>query len=106
YNFNASTMDDANRFVLNFRPDYFPANGKLPAKIYTDGNQLIVDLTLIDKKTEVSVFDVLGQLLVQKNFEGETKNNINVIATAQILFVYLKNTDGTLCKKLFYYSNK
>ncbi len=106
YNFNASTMDDANRFVLYFKPDYFPANGKLPAKIYTDGNQLIVDLTLIDKKTEVSVFDVLGQLLVQKNLEGETKNNINVIATAQILFVYLKNTDGTLCKKLFYYSNK
>ncbi len=106
YNFSASTSDDANRFVLYFQPDYIHAKGQLPANIYTDGNQLIVDLTLIDKDTEVKVYDMLGRLLLQQSLASETKNKINLIADSQILFIYLKNTDGTLCHKLFYYSKK
>jgi hypothetical protein len=102
YNFDASTTDDDNRFILHFGPDNNASYDELPARIYTDGSQLIIDLSLIGKETEVFVYDVLGRSLLQETMPGLTQYKRSINARSQILIVYLKNQQGSMCRKLFY----
>ena len=106
YNFKATMADATNRFVLYFGPDHNPTDNILPARIYTDGYQLIIDLTLITKETEVQVYDVLGQKLMQTTLQGESEHKLNLNSNTQVLLVYLRNPDGTLAQKLLYSSDK
>ena len=105
YCFNASTNDDANRFILHFGPDRYAHYNQLPARIYTSGNQVIIDLTLVSNETEVSVYDASGRLLLQNSLQGLRQHKFSINAPPQILFVYLKNQQGNFNCKL-YYANK
>jgi len=102
YSFQSSTSDAANRFVLYFGPVENYSDDGFPARIYTDGIQLVVDLTLISSETEVTVYDVLGRLLLQKTLQGLSERKLWVNAKSQIIIVHLKSKQGTMCRKLFY----
>jgi hypothetical protein len=102
YSFDAAKTDDANRFVLHFGPDNNASYDELPARIYTDGSQLIIDLSLVGPDTEVFVYDVLGRRLLQETLPGLMQHKRTIYAKSQFLIVYLKNHQGTMCRKLFY----
>jgi hypothetical protein len=102
YDFEASKTDDANRFVLHFGPDNNASYDQLPARIYTDGSQLIIDLSLIGPETETLVYDMLGRLLLKETLPGLTISKRSINAHSQILVVHLKNSQGSMTKKLFY----
>jgi len=102
YNFQSSASDDVSRFVLHFGPGNEAAYNELPARIYSDGIRLIIDLTLITNESEAFVFDVLGRLLLQTTLQGLVQHKLSINAKSQIIIVYLKNQQGNLCRKLFY----
>jgi hypothetical protein len=105
YSFYASKTDQANRFVLHFGPvDNQPVE-KFPATIYANGDRLIIDLTLISKETEAFVYDVMGRLLLQRKLHGEINHALAIDIYSQILVVYLKNPDGSLCEKILWNEN-
>jgi len=102
YNFHSSTSDDASRFILHFGPDDNAYYDELPARIYTDGVHLIIDLSLISKETEAFVYDAMGRLLLQKTLQGITQHTISLNAKSQIINVLLKNQQGNISRKLFF----
>jgi hypothetical protein len=102
YHFSASKTDKANRFVLYFGTVNNQTADKLPARIYTNDKRLIIDLTLISKETEAFVYDIMGRLLLQQKLQGETRHDFAINTDTQILIVYLKNPDGSLCQKLLW----
>lgn len=105
YRFQSSTSDDVNRFVLHFGPDNASNMNELPARIYSDGKQLNIDLSLIADETVVSVYDALGRILVQKKLQGLIQHQLTVNVPPQILVVQLRNTQGRISRKLFYKNN-
>ena len=76
---------------MNFLPIFIPTVVRL-----------IVDLTLISKETDLFVYDIMGRLLLQQKLQGEIRHYLNFNAHTQILIVYLKNPDGSLCRKLLW----
>jgi hypothetical protein len=100
YSFTASKMDDANRFVLHFRQVKNKTDYELPAKIYTDGTHLIIDLESVLPQTEVSIYDILGRKVFQQNLQGGTQHTLNFNIGIQLLLVCLKNQDGSLNRKI------
>jgi hypothetical protein len=105
YNFLASKTDDANRFVLHFGSENNSSGNELPARVYTNGIQLIIDLALVSKETTVMVYDVMGRKLLQRELQGEIQHNLSLNAPRQILIVSLKNTEGSLSRKLVWVGN-
>ncbi|MCX6268441.1 MAG: hypothetical protein NTW16_13950 [Bacteroidetes bacterium] len=102
YSFHASKTDPANRFYLRFGTDKNHSDNTFPARIYADGTHLVFDLIFIPEETEVYVYDLLGQLLLRKKLAGEIQHRLPFSAPAQLLVVYLKNSNGTMCRKLFW----
>jgi hypothetical protein len=102
YRFSASKPDNANRFVLHFGQAGKNAGNSLPAKIFTDGNSLIVDLSLVKKETDVIICDILGRVLLMKKLPGEAFHNLDIEATTQVLLVKLINPDGSFCQKFLW----
>ena len=102
YRFQSSTSDDASRFVLHFGPGNETTYNELPAKIYTDGTQLIIDLTLVGKETDAYVCDLLGRILFHKTLQGLTQYKVSINAKTQIIIVYLRNQQGKICRKIYF----
>ncbi len=106
YSFQASVTDDANRFVLRFGPDNKHSGKELPARIYSDGTHLIVDLSLVPEETEIFIYDVIGRLLFSQTVIGGIQHDLTFNADAQLLVIYLKNPNGSLCRKLLFGNNR
>jgi hypothetical protein len=77
YQFKGTINDDANRFVLHFK-DIPMVNESLPVSIFYDGNEVNVDLTLINEETNIKVFDMLGRLLLNKKREGKMIHRFSI----------------------------
>lgn len=105
YSFYASKTDRANRFIMHFVPMENQPVVKFPATIYSNGHCLIIDLNLISKETEVFVYDIMGKTLLQRKLQGETSHALAIDTYSQILVIYLKNPDGSLCEKMFWNGN-
>ncbi|MEI6898923.1 MAG: hypothetical protein WCL00_03515, partial [Bacteroidota bacterium] len=103
YHFQSSLSDDASRFVLHFGPGNETTYNELPARIYADGNQLIIDLGLVSKETEAFVCDALGRLLVHKTLKGLTQYKLSINSVFQLIIVTLQNQQGTKSRKLFFH---
>lgn len=101
YRFRASTRDSENRFVLHFGAIKPEVNLELPAKIYSGGTYLIIDLLLVTKETTVTVYDIMGRMLLRGNYMGETQHKIPINTNTQILIVHLENPNGRIAKKIF-----
>lgn len=105
YSYHSITSDATNRFVLYFGPIKNNSDSGFPARIYTDGFKLIVDLTLVSKETDVVVYDLMGRFLLHQKLQGETKHIIEFNGNTQILIVSLNNPNGNLCQKLYWEGN-
>jgi hypothetical protein len=102
YSFQSKTGDDANRFILHFKPINVASDNDLPARIYADGSRLMIDLSLISNETQLSVCDILGRTLLQRKLQGETLHTLYLTCGTDILMVTLTNPDGRLCRKLLW----
>ncbi len=105
YKFLSSASDDINRFVLHFGPDIAAKVNELPARIYTDGTQLNIDLTLVNNETTVLIYDALGRVLMKKELQGLTQHTLKLKSPPQILIVQLRNQIGSISRKVFYQNN-
>jgi hypothetical protein len=101
YNFRAEKSDSENRFKLHFGAIEGDFGKELPARIYSDGNYLIVDLSLVTNETTVTVCDVMGRVLLQRDYSGETQHKILFNTNTQIIIVHLDNPNGSIAKKLY-----
>ncbi|MDP2234818.1 MAG: hypothetical protein Q8J88_00165 [Bacteroidales bacterium] len=102
YRFQSSTADDASRFILHFAPDNEATYTDLPARIYSDGLHLIIDLSLVGNETEAYVYDAIGRLLMQTTLQGLTLHELTFNVKTQIVIVNLKNPQGNKSLKLIY----
>ena len=102
YKFKSSKIDDQSRFVLHFASFKKPGKIELPASIYTAGNKLIIDLSLINSETEVIICDILGRPLLRKMLQREALNDLWINSETQMLIVCLKNLNGVICRKLMW----
>jgi len=102
YNFRANTNDRSDRFVIHFRPIVTVKN-ELPVKIYYDGNDIIVDLTLVPEQTEVVIYDMLGKRVLNKNLQGQTIHRLLVTSKSQIYIVSVKSVNKSTIKKVVVY---
>ncbi len=106
YSYHSKVSDASNRFALYFEPIKNHSDSGFPARIYTDGFQLIVDLTLVSKETDIVVYDIMGRLLLHQKLQGEIQHKLNINADTQIIIVSLNNPDGSLCQKVFWVGKK
>ncbi len=102
YTFNALESDDGNRFVLHFKNPEEKTGNQLPARIYSVGSTMYVDLSLVTEPTMVLISDLLGRKLFQQKLQGKTKHAIRLNTENQILVICLHNPEGNLSKKLFW----
>jgi len=105
YSFKALKTDDVNRFVLHFGSDLKHADNELPAKIYTDGSNLIIDLLSVSTETYAYVYDIMGRKLLEQKFQGETQHTLKLKTGSPIIIVQLINKQGRICRKLFCNNN-
>jgi hypothetical protein len=102
YKFKASKTDNANRFILYLDSINIPLYNELPANIYKDGNDLVIDLNLVSEGTDVIIYDLMGRIMFQQKLSGKNRHKLNFNACSQLLFIYLKNPDGNLYRKLLW----
>jgi hypothetical protein len=105
YKFESSKTDDQSRFVLHFASVENPGNIELQAPIYTAGNLLIIDLSMINGETEVMVCDIIGRPLLRKMIQGEALHELSINSETQMLIIRLKNHEGMVCRKLMWIDN-
>ena len=102
YKFKGKLSDDLDRFVLHFTPKSEVEN-ELSSKIYYDGNDIVVDLTLVPEQTEVNIYDMLGRLILSKTVTGNTIHRFSISKTNQILIVSAKSENKTKRSKVLIY---
>jgi len=102
YKFSAKTTDDISRFVLHFSPDTNANYNDLPARIYNNGNSLMIDLCLINKETDMWVYNSLGQLLLEKKLDGLIEHKFAINSKSQILLIKLISSQGKKTQKILF----
>ena len=102
YNFQASLTDDPNRFAVLFGKTKIDAPQLLPARVYTNGIHLVVDLTQVNKETVVFVYDIMGRMVLQNKLQAKSQYNLEINPKKQILLVQLLNADGSFYSKVLW----
>ncbi|TDE01586.1 ice-binding family protein [Flavobacterium hiemivividum] len=102
YQFNGSVKDAADRFVLHFVP-IIPEVVHLPATIYYDGNEINVDLTLVEGQTDIKVYDMLGRLLVDKKVEGKMIHSFAIKVKNEVYIVLANSKGKSISRKVLVY---
>ncbi len=105
YSFNAVKGDDPSRFTVHFVKTGDNLNPELPVKIYTSGSQLVVDVSSLNMRSRLMVFDLMGKLLLNNPVEGGTINSIPLGASSQVLIVRLDNSAGMITRKVMWINN-
>ena len=106
YSFLASQNDIADRFVVHFGPQTnITEKIDLPARIYRNDSQIIVDMSLVSKKTTFILTDLTGRKLMSIDLTGETVHYIDISSNTGILLINLRNVDGTLVRKMTWIRN-
>ena len=101
YSFSAEKSDSKDRFKLHFGACDGDFGEELPANVYSNGNHLVVDLSLVTNQTNVSVYDIMGRLILNGDYSEKTKHNIPFNRNTQIVIVHLKNQSGSVVKMVF-----
>jgi len=102
YQFKGSVKDAADRFVLHFVP-IIPEVVHLPATIYYDGNEINVDLTLVEGQTDIKVYDMLGRLLVDKKVEGKMIHSFAIKVKNEVYIVLASSKGKSISRKVLVY---
>ena len=101
YRFSAKTTDNNDRFVLHFGSIIPQSYTELPASIYFDGHEMVIDLTMVDQNASVQLVDLSGRILLKRDINGRTINKIHVPSSSQLLLVYVSTTNASVCRKIF-----
>ena len=112
YSFNYEAVDDQNRFLLHFAPPSVLLSGDnsmsgeydmgcpdIPT--FIQSGELILDLTQSDKsKKFVSVYSISGQLILQKEFNSNGIEKINLPGTAGCYLLHIISAGYSTIKKI------
>ena len=119
YEFTGFRSDAVDRFVLHFK-DITEESENLPASIFYDGNEVNVDLTMVNEETDIEVFDMLGRLLLTKKGAGKMIHRFNIhpkhavyiiIATSKekstrkVILVYYRSSRIQVTTNKFYWNS-
>jgi hypothetical protein len=102
YQFKGSVKDAAGRFILHFVP-ITPEVTNLPAVIYYDGDEINVDLTLVEGQTDIKIYDMSGKLLVDKKVEGKMIHSFNINPQYEIYIVVVNSKGRSTRRKVLTY---
>jgi len=102
YFFKASPVDDILRFKLHFGCDTNAIFDNLPARIFSDGININIDLTLVTDETKVEIFNILGKKILTDFLIGKKLHTINLNLKSQILIVKLTNSKGNKIVKMLF----
>ncbi|WP_255673714.1 fibronectin type III domain-containing protein [Flavobacterium galactosidilyticum] len=102
YQFKGSVKDAADRFILHFVP-ITPEVTNLPAVIYYDGDEINVDLTLVEGQTDIKIYDMSGKLLVDKKVEGKMIHSFNINPQYEIYIVVVNSNGHSTRRKVLTY---
>ncbi|MCB2209079.1 MAG: hypothetical protein KQH67_12375 [Bacteroidetes bacterium] len=101
YRFSGTPSDHVDRFVLYFGAMSPQENRELPARIYYDGNKMVVDLSLVDQNANVQIVDLLGRVLLTATAEGKLTNTFTILTQKQILIVHVSTNSASISRKIF-----
>jgi hypothetical protein len=102
YQFKGAIKDATDRFVLHFAP-ITAELVNLPAVIYYDGNEINVDLTLIEEQTDIKIYDMLGKLLVDKKGEGKMIHRFTISPKNEVYIVLASSKGKYISRKVLVY---
>jgi hypothetical protein len=102
YEFKAYINDSTERFVLHFKPIVEDAIS-LPVLIYYDGNEINVDLTLVDEQTDIKVYDMLGRLLLDKKGEAKMIHRFNIHPKHAVYIVVANSKGKSISRSILVY---
>ncbi len=102
YQFKASVSDKSSRFVLHFAPED-KIKEEFLANIYYNGDDIILDFSLLEDTTNVKIFDMLGRLILQTNFEGKLVHQLPIGELNSVLIVVAKNKNNVIRQKVLIY---
>lgn len=102
YQFKGSVKDAADRFILHFVP-ITPEVTNLPAVIYYDGDEINVDLILVEGQTDIKIYDMSGKLLVDKKVEGKMIHSFNINPQYEIYIVVVNSNGHSTRRKVLTY---
>lgn len=105
YKFKSSKTDNQSRFILHFASIEPQSNPELPVSIYSVGNQLVIDLSMISNETEIMVCDILGRPFIRKKLQGEALYYVGINSENQMLIVRLNNSKGVVSRKIMWINN-
>ena len=78
YEFNASTIDDPNRFILSFNEvllGTIKPTTLSPIKVYSSAGK--INISGMDGKSEILVRNMMGQVVLRSTHSGSTSQSIN-----------------------------
>ena len=102
YQFKGTINDDANRFVLHFK-NITEVNESLPVSIFYDGNEVNVDLTMVNVETDIKVFDMLGRLLLNKKGAGKMIHRFSVHPKRAVYIIVAATEEKSNRKVVLFY---
>ena len=102
YEFTSLISDAADRFVLHFK-DITEESESLPAAIFYDGNEVNVDLTMVNEETDIKVFDMLGRLLLTKKGAGKMIHRFKIQPKHAVYIVVATSKEKSTRKVILVY---
>jgi len=102
YEFKGSISDATDRFILHFKPIVEDFTS-LPALIYYDGNEINVDLTMVDEQTDIKVYDILGRLLLDKKGEAKMIHRFNIHPKHAVYIVVVNSKGKSISRSILVY---
>ena len=102
YEFNGAVKDDVNRFVVHFK-DKTIETENLPATIYYDGNEINVDLTMVNEQTNIKIYDMLGKVVLEKKKEGKMIHRFKINSKSAVYIVVASSNGKYTSRVLLVY---
>ncbi|NCA85577.1 MAG: hypothetical protein EOM83_08385 [Clostridia bacterium] len=100
YDFQSSPEDATGRFVLQLQEGFFPdPHQPLPVRIFAYNGILTIDLRLIAEQCRVTVYDPLGNLVFDRDFEGGNLTEIPLTGRHGIFIARVRNDHGEAVNK-------
>jgi hypothetical protein len=102
YAFTSAATTGLNRFVLHFNPTITSISevAKNEVQLFGYNNQIhITSLNLLDG--DVTVYDILGQVVTSKHLSGSTSEVINLDPKSAVYIVKYTTNSQTITKRIF-----
>jgi hypothetical protein len=100
FSFQAEPNDDPKRFVMHFSEGNFAnPHDEIPARIYTHGKNVFLDLVLIDGECQLELYDLRGRNILTGCFAGGMKHEL-LYSQPGLIIARLIGPGGGLSRKV------